>query len=929
MKKIFKFSVIVSLCAALVSLAGCQKNKELDVDPLGADFAFSGIAPNPVMRSGVLRIFGRSLDQVQEVQFAGDVTVTEFVQLRKGAKLDTLEVIVPMEGPQVGKVTLVAKDGRKLSSMADLTFTEPIEVESFTPATVLSGDVITFKGEYLNVVKEVIFSGENAYSVAFESQDRHQLKVKVPANAISGPIILSDVNEIEDENSIPNHIYTKTDLVVADPTVTQAAKATYKSGDVITVKGAHLDMIKNVALPQVAEVEFTVAADAASISFNLPPKASDGNIVLTSFAGKEFNAGEIVTVSVTELSVVSKASDGRFKAGSDVEISGSDLDLVTKVEFTGAEASWYLKDKKIIATQPAAAQDGVVTVTLDSGKKAYSDEIEVVKPEILAWEHVEEVIAGQSTLYFEGEDLDLVESVKMGDKKQGFIACEFEFMTDEVGAPSIQVSVPEQAYSGPVIFTSAAGYETASPSFTVTYDMAVSIKFDAPSFGLGRNISFTGKNLMQVDQVYIKGKRVVDFAVRANDAMAFAIPDKIGPGVYRLDLVLMDGTEMTWPVPFEITAPFTETFFWEGNIDLSDGSQPYLGGDGQLAGTLEVGDLIRVYFTNLTDGWWFEVFDGHWASQLYKASPDNIDPDAGYLSFEVTDANIGVLTATGGWGGVLVVQGTVTVTGASVIHFGVAETSTTVWQGDVDLANWSGNVQLTMDQIGELESGNKIVVTYNAAEGSDPQLKMADITWTNLPGFEAIANEWGVVGIPAGSGEYVYTLTDADIEAIRTHQADWGDAGMVNGLVIYGQQAHITEIAIVRTGAAGPIARTVWEGEVDFANWSGNIQLLIDQMGEFEAGTKLIFTYSAAEGSDPQFKLADITWTTLPGFKAIANEWEVVGVPAGEDLEFTYELTDADVEAIRTHQADWGESGMVNGMVIFGQQAVVKQIAIQ
>ena len=74
MKKIFKYSVIVSLCAALVSLTGCQKNKELDVDPLGADFAFSGIAPNPVMRSGVLRIFGRSLDQVQEVQFAGDVT---------------------------------------------------------------------------------------------------------------------------------------------------------------------------------------------------------------------------------------------------------------------------------------------------------------------------------------------------------------------------------------------------------------------------------------------------------------------------------------------------------------------------------------------------------------------------------------------------------------------------------------------------------------------------------------------------------------------------------------------------------------------------------------------------------------------------------------------------------------------------------------
>ena len=929
MKKIFRFSVIVSLCAALVSLTSCQKTKELDVDPLGENFAFNGMAPNPVMRGGALRIFGRSLDQVSEVRFAGDVTVTEFVKLSKGAKLDTLEVLVPLEGPVVGKVSLVANDGRVVTSFSDLSFTEPIEVESYTPASVLSGDVITFKGEYLNVVKEVIFSGEDAYVLAFESQSRHELKVTVPANAISGPIILSDVNEIEDENSIPNHIYTKTDLVVADPTVTKAAKATYKSGDVITVTGAHLDMIQNVALPQVSEVEFTCADDAASISFNLPPKASDGNIVLTSYAGKAFDAGEIETVNVTELSVKSLAEDERYKAFTDVEITGEDLDLVTKVEFTGAEASWYLDGNKIIATQPAAAKDGAITVTLESGKKAYSEEIEVVKPVLEAWKTLEgDVIAGQTVITFVGTDLDLVTSVKMGDKKQGFIDCEFESVLDEEGETEIVVDIPQQAYTGPVIFTSAAGYESASPSFTVTYDLAVSIKFNAPSFGLGQNIALTGKNLMQVEQVFIKGKKVTSFVTRADDAMAFALPDKIGPGVYRLDLVLMDGTEMTWPIPFEVTAPFTETFFWEGNINLDGGAQPYLGADGALAGSLEVGDLIRVYFTTPGDGWWFEIFDGHWGGMLLKPTPDNTDPDAGYCVIEVTEENIKSLTSVGGWGGVLVVQGNVVVTGASVIHFGAAETRTTVWEGNVDLASWSGNVQLTMDKIGELEAGNKLVIAYTAEEGSDPQLKLADITWATLPDFAAIANEWGVVGIPVGSGEYVYTLTDADIEAIASHQADWGESGMVNGLVIYGQQAVITEIAILRTGAAAPVARVVWEGEVDFASWSGNIQLLIDKIGEFEAGSKLIFTYSAEEGSDPQFKLADITWTILPGFAAIANEWGVVGVPAGEDLEFTYELTEDDVEAILTNQADWGESGMVNGLVAFGQQAVVTQIAI-
>ena len=928
MKKIFTFSAIVSLFAVLVSLAGCT-TKELDVDPMGETFSFAGVAPNPVMRGGALRIFGRSLDQVSEVHFAGDVTVTEFVKLSQGAKLDTLEVIVPLEGPEVGKVTLVAKDGRVLTSQADLTFTEPIKIESFSPASVLSGEVITFKGEYLNAVKEIFFSGEDAVSVAFESQSRHELKVKLPANAVSGPVILSDVNEIEDEKSIPNHIYTETDLVVGDPVVTKAEKkATYKSGDVITVVGEHLDMIKNVALPRVAEVEFTLAEDAKSISFNLPPKASDGNITLTSYAGKNFDAGEIETVNVTELSVKSLAEDGRYKAGVEVEISGSDLDLVTKVEFTGAEASWYAQDNKIIAVQPAEAQDGAVTVTLESGKKAYSDDLEVVKPVITAIEAPETIVAGQTEVTLIGTDLDLVESVKMGNKDQSFIDCEFDFDVDEEENLIIVVEIPEQAYSGPIIVTSAAGYESSTEKLDVTYDMAVSIKFASPSFGLGQNIAFTGKNLMQIEQVFIKGKKVTSFVQRADDAMAFALPDKLGPGVYRLDLVLIDGTELTWPVPFEVTAPFTETFFWEGNEDLSGGAQPYLGADGALAGSLEVGDLIRVYFTIPGDGWWFEIFSGHWDGMLFKATSDNTDPDAGYCVFEVTEENIGNLTAVGGWGGVLVVQGSVTVTGASVIHFGAAETRKTVWTGEVDFASWSGSVQLTMDKLGELQAGNKLVVVYTAADGSDPQLKLADITWTILPGFAEIANEWGVVGLAAGSGEYVYTLTDADIAAIQNNQADWGESGMVNGLVFFGQQATVTEIAVASTGAAAPTPKIVWEGEVDFASWSGSIQLLVDQMGAFEAGSKLVFTYSAADGSDPQFKLADITWTILPGFAEIANEWGVVGVPAGEDLEFTYELTQADVDAIATNQADWGESGMVNGIVAFGQQAVVTQIAI-
>lgn len=917
MKKIFKYSLIVSLFAALVSLTSCL-DKEFDVDPLGDDFVFSGMAPNPVMRGGALRIFGRSLSSVAEVRFAGDtVAVTEFIKVSKGAKLDTLELLVPLEGPQVGKVTIVAKDGRTKSSQADLTFTEPIEVESFAPATALSGDVITLKGEYLNVVKEVLFEGENAYSTVFESQSRHELKVKVPANAISGYIILSDVNEIQDENTIPNHIYTATELTIGKPTVVKADSATYKSGDLIKVTGAHLDMIKNVALPQVAEVAFTVNATADTIKFNLPPKATDGQMVLTSFAGDVFEAGPIKTVSVSGLKVVTLAKDGRYKAGCEVEITGADLDLVSGVAFEGADADWYMDGKDTIhTTLPAAAKDGAVVVSLESGKEVYSDDIEVVKPVASAVDKTT-ATAGKDTIIVTGADLDLVTAVTIGDKTQSFIDCGFEYNEAD---STILVAIPEQAYSGKLTLTAENGYNTATEKITVVYDMAVSIKFDSPSFDMSKNISFTGTNLMQIEQVYMKGKKVTNFVTRTDGAMAFTLPDKLGPGVYRLGLVLIDGTEMTWPVPFEVTAPYTETYFWTGSEDLSDGHQPYLGDDGALAGTLEVGDIIRVYFTIPGDGWWFEIFDGHWDKDIQiSVTPDNMNADGGYYPIEVTEQNIATLTKVGYWGGVLVVQGSVIVTGCSVIHFGASESKDVIWEGNA-YVNWQNPApegsQGSVSALAygsydwsKVEVGTTLLLEFERVS-DDVQIRIGDGDWNALPGT---------------TDPYKPEGTELRVELTSEMLAQLV-AG--NGMVLTGQEYRLTSVALITTGAAAPVARVIWEGNTDLGDWKDFVQLTTEQIGEFEAGSKLVITCTAEAGSGPQIKICDLTWTPLPAFAAIANEWGVVDLPEGEDQEFTYELADSDVDAILNNKADWGDAGMVSGIVFQGKVATITQIAV-
>ena len=65
----------------------------------------AAIAPNPVMRGGVLRIVGSNLENVKEVKFAGDVTVTDIEVVEKGTHSE-IRVTVPVYGPEVGKVVV-------------------------------------------------------------------------------------------------------------------------------------------------------------------------------------------------------------------------------------------------------------------------------------------------------------------------------------------------------------------------------------------------------------------------------------------------------------------------------------------------------------------------------------------------------------------------------------------------------------------------------------------------------------------------------------------------------------------------------------------------------------------------------------------------------------------------------------------------------
>lgn len=744
MKKSILLSAILALSAAAACFTACTR-AEVDTNQFSSEgVALSAIAPNPVMRGGVLRIIGSNLQDVAEVRLAGGVSVTDIEVLTSGPRGEA-RIKVPLEGPAVGPVTIVDKKGNEFSTLTDLTFTEPIEIFSFSPAMVLSGDRLTIKGEYMNIVREVIFAN-GVYVTEFAGQSRSELTVVVPSNAISGYVIVGDVNELEDKTTIPNQVYTPAELIVGDPTVVAVETAEFKAGETITITGEHLDMIETINMPGAPGIEFSVAEDGRSLSFVLPSTATDGAVTLLSYAGKEFSGGEITTTGVSSLSISPVDSDV-YKAGGKVKVSGKDLDLVTAVAFTNASAaSFYFSGGDIYATIPPAAKDGVVTLTVGSGKTAATPEITVEKPAISdagLGDTLDKNVEPGDEVVIKGTNLDLVTSAVFVDGTSKDAVAAEVLPADET---TVRIVVPANASTGTIVVKSDAGYTAETPGLTVTYSgLPLSIIFDEPLVSMGKSFSMTGANLNLIEAISINGCKVLDYSLRENGAFAFMLPEKLGPGIYRLDITLVDGSALTWPVPFEVTAPYTETFIWQGSEQTGDyANNLQLGGEDDWvnAGVVE-GATVRIYFSAADwSEWSLQTFNGHWGA--FPVSPDGTNqfnqdnsPDAqtlGYVAFNVTPEVLAVLTDKQWWGNAIILQGkNLTVTGVSLVIYGAAET--TLWEGSEESGDYAGNITLLDEDAwvnAGLAEGATVRIYFSTGDSENWQIQTFDGHWGDL-----------------------------------------------------------------------------------------------------------------------------------------------------------------------------------------------------
>lgn len=657
MNKTYKRSALWMMCLMFLgclSFVACDNGDDEDTNQYKGGINLNVFGPCPVARGGELRFLGSGMDKITAVVLPGSGEITDIKKVS-----DTeIRVTVP-QNAMPGFVVLNTPKG-EITTKTKLTFTEPISLDAIAPIEVSPGDVITITGEYLNLIKEVIFA-DNVVVTEFATRSRKELQVKVPVEAKSGKIIISDGAEI------PNWIYSDEELIVALPVYKSSSASKVKAGSALTITGENLDWVSAVRFEGAEVSEMEISKDAKTLTIVVPAIAQGGAVKLVSCSGVEVEAGKIGTILPTELKVAVES----VKNGTDLAVIGKDMDLIVKATFPNVADGVALKEvsaTKVVVTVPEAAQDGDIVFALANGETV-AVAYKTLKPTIKSFMPV--ALTAGDNVTITGTDLDLVSAILfIGDGTPTVTIAKENF----VNASTLKLTVPSVAETCAPKLTLKNGM-TVETSVTLTIAPATDpVIATMPEFANpGQIIEITGKNLNYVEAFYFGETKVVYYEERTATSVKLQIPQNTPYNDYQMKMVSYAGIAFMSATKIKIQSP--EWSLFEGNVAISwsdDAGKPRIyrtkaGGGlcdvGKL--DLKVGSKLIFYYTTTADWFEIQVNNANWggwgsikpaADAIAGSAP--VGKDARY-EIELTDARLNdLLHLEDGWSATaLILQG--------------------------------------------------------------------------------------------------------------------------------------------------------------------------------------------------------------------------------------------------------------------------------
>ncbi len=282
----------------------------------------------------------------------------------------------------------------------------------------------------------------------------------------------------------------------AAPVITSVSPTEGPAGTRVTISGADLSGTTSVRF-NTAEASFTLFGN--SLFATVPADATTGPITVTTPSGSATSSTVFTVTSANEPAAptISGFSPATGAPGNQVTISGSNLSGVTSVKFNGVEASFSLFAPNIVATIPATATTGPISVTSPSGTATSADPFVISfgpAPVLTGFSPVSGPVGTQVAI--SGTDLKSATEVRFTGG-----SAKFSIFGDQILA-----EVPVGASNGPITVVTPGGSSTSGKSFAVTQELPLAITGFEPARGAeGDEITINGAGFKDVTSVEFNG----------------------------------------------------------------------------------------------------------------------------------------------------------------------------------------------------------------------------------------------------------------------------------------------------------------------------------------------------------------------------------------------------------------------------------------
>lgn len=522
--KYYRYAVLfatICIVSTSVLFTSCKKGENDTATVLNS------FGPMPIARGAELQFIGKNLDNVTSIVLPPNIEITTFTS--KSSTLITL--IVPQEATP-GLIVLKTPQG-EISTKTEIGFSEPISIATFTPTTIKPGSELTINGDYLNLVENVIFTDRvSVPKASFTSQSRTEIKLNVPAISKTGKIAVS--NGAVD----PVIVYSASALTITLPVFTTISPNPVKAGTQLTITGTDLDLVKTVILGGNKNVTTFVSQSATQIVLAVPADAKDGKVSLTPASSVIVESSLALQMVVPTVSVTPTT----LKNGSDITVTGTDLDLVEKVIFGGTKQGTIKAGgttTQIVVTVPVDAITGVVTFVTKATKEVAGPAITIVDPVFTSFSPAS--AKPKSDITITGTDLDLVVD-----------AIFFGGIKGTIGARTttqLTVTVPIGAKTGKISLVTMNGSQIMSPTdITILANLPVFSSFSEIKGTPGQILTINGTSMLLIKELIFPGNiYATGFGTKTDTKVEVYVPMTVTRGNGSIRMITYEGDEGLLP----------------------------------------------------------------------------------------------------------------------------------------------------------------------------------------------------------------------------------------------------------------------------------------------------------------------------------------------------------------------------------------------